>query len=113
MLYRDARDSIICRTRKFFSATAARIALVMLVAGSTIPKVGDLPDSLQALSHRQAIELGDSSFARDVKRLVQQLKEIASLVAEERRERAAAENCAAANRRRRRASSRKPVPQAG
>jgi penicillin-binding protein 1B len=62
-----------------------------LVGGARIPAVGDLPDSLHALTRRQAIELGDASFARDVERLVQQVKEIGSLLAEERRERANAE----------------------
>src|SRR5215467_1793311 len=41
-----------------------------LVGGATIPAVAELPASLQALTRRQAIELRDNTFARDVQFLI-------------------------------------------
>ena len=62
-----------------------------LVGGAAIPRAQDLPDSLRAITTRQAIELGHRTFDRDVERLVRELSEIGLAVARERREKAAAE----------------------
>jgi colicin import membrane protein len=59
----------------------------VLVDGATMPRREDLPDSLQKLRRRQAIEISHNRFNSDVERLTQAL----SLVEEELRQREAAE----------------------
>jgi penicillin-binding protein 1B len=60
-----------------------------LVSGAALPVAADLPPSLQPLVRRQAIELGDTTFGRDVDRLVQEIHKIRASIQEERREQAA------------------------
>ena len=59
----------------------------VLVDGATMPKREDLPDSLQKLRRRQAIEISHNRFDSDVERLNHTL----SLIEEELRQRKAAE----------------------
>ena len=46
----------------------------VLVGGATMPREQDLPQSLQSLSRRQALELSDVHFNRDAGDLIQALK---------------------------------------
>ena len=59
----------------------------VLVDGATMPRREDLPDSLQKLRRRQAIEISHNRFDFDVERLTHAL----SLIEEELRQRDAAE----------------------
>ena len=59
----------------------------VLVDGATMPRREDLPDSLQKLRRRQAIEISHNRFDSDVERLTHAL----SLIEEELRQRDAAE----------------------
>ena len=59
----------------------------VLVDGATMPRREDLPDSLQRLRRRQAIEISHNRFDSDVERLTHAL----SLIEEEMREREVAE----------------------
>lgn len=46
----------------------------VLVKGARMPEPNDLPESISALAHRQAIELTDSRWEEDVNRLIQSIE---------------------------------------
>lgn len=48
----------------------------VLVGGATVPLAAELPESIAALSRRQALELRDASFEEDTKLLVQALRRV-------------------------------------
>src|SRR5215469_13329489 len=50
----------------------------VLVGGAKMPQQRELPESLQLLSRRQALEISDSHFTRDVTDLIEALKRGAS-----------------------------------
>jgi chemotaxis protein histidine kinase CheA len=58
----------------------------VLVDGATMPRREDLPESLQKLRRRQAIEISHSRFDSDVERLARVLEEDLRLAEEARRE---------------------------
>jgi hypothetical protein len=76
----------------------------VLVDGAMMPRREDLPDSLQKLRRRQAIEISHSRFDSDVKRLTHAL----SLIEEELRQREAAEAESAARVERERREGEEP-----
>ena len=51
----------------------------VLVGGGTMPSSGDLPESLAALSRRQALEIRDTSFENDAKLLAAALQKVPGL----------------------------------
>jgi hypothetical protein len=57
------------------AALARNVEVIpVLVAGAKMPLKRELPESLQLLSHRQAVEISDAHFNRDVADLVDALK---------------------------------------
>jgi hypothetical protein len=48
----------------------------VLVGGATIPSAAELPESIAALSRRQALAIRDASFEEDTKLLVQALRRV-------------------------------------
>lgn len=73
----DPRDWV----RLEVGAALKRKALVLpvLVGGATMPGEEDLPDELQVLARRQAIELSDSRWDYDVEQLLNRVAETAGL----------------------------------
>jgi hypothetical protein len=70
------------------AALERRIRVIpVLIDGATMPRREDLPESLQQLRRRQAIEISHNRFDSDVERLTRAL----SLIEEELRQREAAE----------------------
>jgi len=53
-----------------------RLVIPVLVGGSTMPSVDELPEDIMALSRRQARELSDSRWEYDVSQLVKTLAEM-------------------------------------
>ena len=49
-------------------------AIPVLVGGARLPKAADLPDDLQALAQRQAVELHDETWREDVDGLIRSLR---------------------------------------
>jgi TIR domain len=76
----------------------------VLVDGAMMPRREDLPDSLQKLRRRQAIEISHNRFDSDVERLTHAL----SLIEEELRQREAAEAESAARVERERREGEEP-----
>ncbi len=58
------------------AALARNIRVIpVLIDGATMPKASELPDSLKLLARRQAIELRQNQFGRDVDALIERLRE--------------------------------------
>jgi hypothetical protein len=73
----DAQDFV-----RLEIATALRrniLVIPTLVAGASMPGAADLPAALTELAQRQAVELTDKDFSRDVDQLVEALKTITAL----------------------------------
>jgi TIR domain-containing protein len=63
-------------------ATALRrniLVIPALVAGTTMPRAQDLPEPLAELAQRQAVELNDKDFSRDVDQLIEALEKVPEL----------------------------------
>lgn len=50
----------------------------ILVEGARMPRAAELPESLEKLAYREALELGPAQFARDIHRLLKALDSIGS-----------------------------------
>src|SRR5262249_61484552 len=58
------------------TALARNIRVIpVLVEGARMPKAGELPDPLKPLARRQAVDLGQLQFGRDVEALVERVRE--------------------------------------
>src|SRR2546427_12132822 len=55
------------------------LPISVLVGGGTMPSSGDLPESMAALSRRQALEIRDTSFEDDAKLLAAALQKVPGL----------------------------------
>src|SRR2546427_11382456 len=55
------------------------LPISVLVGGGTMPSSEDLPESLAALSRRQALEIRDTSFENDAKLLAAALQKVPGL----------------------------------
>jgi hypothetical protein len=63
--------------REISAALARKIHVIpALVQGAVSPRAADLPDDLQPLARRQAIEISDTRWDFDVKRLVRRLEDV-------------------------------------
>jgi hypothetical protein len=70
----DARDFV----RLEIASSLRRKILIIpaLVAGAGMPRAPELPDALAELAERQAVELSDKDFARDVELVIEAVEKV-------------------------------------